>query len=67
MSEDGSRENQCYILARKIESKTAAVATDVIAFFFEDVPSRVLKTQTLDNGKEFNGHEEITALTGADI
>ena len=60
------RKSRC-ILARKIENKTAAVTTDAIVSLFEDMPSRVLKTLTLDNGKEFARHEEIAALTGADV
>ena len=56
-----------YTLAKKIEDKTAYATTEAIAVLFEDVPSRMLKTLTLDNGKEFAGHEEIAALTGVSI
>lgn len=56
-----------YILARKIKSKTANATTEAIVSLFEDVPSYALKTLTLDNGKEFAGHEEIAALTGMSV
>ncbi len=56
-----------YTLARKIKDKTACVTTEAIVSLFEDVPSRMLKTLTLDNGKEFAGHEAIAALTSANI
>ena len=56
-----------YTLAKKIEDKTACVTTEAIVSLFDDVPSRMLKTLTLDNGKEFAGHEEIAALTSASI
>ena len=56
-----------YILARKIENKTAGITTEAIVSLFDDIPSRVLKTLTLDNGKEFAGHEEIASLTGASV
>ena len=56
-----------YTLARKIEDKTACVTTEAIVSLFDNVPSRMLKTLTLDNGKEFAGHEEIAALTSASI
>ncbi len=56
-----------YILARKIANKTADATTEAIVSLFEDVPLCALKTLTLDNGKEFAGHEEIAALTGASV
>lgn len=56
-----------YTLAKKIADKTAGVTTEAIVALFEDVPSSMLKTLTLDNGKEFAGHEEIAALTSASI
>ena len=56
-----------YTLAKKIEDKTAYVTTEAIAALFENVPSRMLKTLTLDNGKEFAGHEEIAALTDVSV
>ena len=56
-----------YILAKKIEDKTAYATTEAIVALFENVPSRMLKTLTLDNGKEFAGHEEIAALTDVSV
>ena len=56
-----------YTLAKKIDNKTACVTTEAIVSLFEDVPSRMLKTLTLDNGKEFAGHEEIAALTDVSV
>lgn len=56
-----------YLLARKIKSKTANATTEAIVSLFEDMPSYALKTLTLDNGKEFSGHEEIAALTGMSV
>lgn len=56
-----------YTRAKKIEDKTAGVTTEAIVALFEDVPFSMLKTLTLDNGKEFAGYEEIAALTGANV
>lgn len=38
-----------------------------VTTIYHDVPSYALKTLTLDNGKEFAGREEITALTGLSV
>ena len=56
-----------YLLARKIKNKTADTTTEAIVSLFNSVPSCMLRTLTLDNGKEFAGHEEIAALTGARV
>ena len=56
-----------YLMAWKIDNKTADLTKEVIVSLFEDMPSRMIKTLTFDNGKEFAGHEEIAALIGAKV
>ena len=65
----GKRVNfQCRLGVKTIcRLTTAYVTTEAIVSLFEDVPSRMLKTLTLDNGKEFAEHEEIAALTSASV
>ena len=48
-----------YVLAEKLESKDATIVSQAITTLFYSVPNKLLKTLTLDNGKEFFNFKEI--------
>ena len=56
-----------YSLMKKIENKTAEMTTGAIVSLFSGVAPEALKTLTLDNGKEFSGHKEISRMAGLPV
>lgn len=53
-----------YVWAAKLESKNAKETSDAIVGALDGIRA---KTLTLDNGKEFAGHEDVNASIGVDV
>jgi IS30 family transposase len=49
-----------FMLAGKAKNRTSAAVGQRMIALFEQVPTERRKTLTLDNGKEFAGHEQVT-------
>jgi transposase, IS30 family len=54
-------------LVGRTDTKEAKEVTAVLCAMFARVPKRTYVGMTLDNGKEFAGHEELTRRTGLDV
>ena len=50
-----------YVLLGKVRDRRATTVRRVITRLFQPLPSRLRKTLTLDNGKEFAEHEQLAA------
>ena len=55
-----------YTLIRKINRKTSLLLNSAISELTEGIKERFI-TMTVDNGREFAGHEEITSKLGVDV
>lgn len=56
-----------YLLLGKVCDRKAATVREAIMQLFEPLPSRLRKTLTLDNGKEFAEHEQLAAATALHV
>jgi len=56
-----------YSLVGRIPNKEAATTRDCICELYQSIPSKARLSLTLDNGKEFFNHEEITKRLGMPI
>ena len=56
-----------YLIIRKIKRKTAEQTAKAMIDIFKNVPRKLRKTSTLDNGSEFVKHEEVTSNTNIKI
>ena len=53
-----------YTLARKLETNTAQAFREAVQAMFADIPVRLRRTLTLDNGSEMNEFEALEENTG---
>jgi IS30 family transposase len=56
-----------YLLLGKVCDRKAATVREAMVQLFQPLPSRLRKTLTLDNGKEFAEHEQLAAATALDV
>ena len=56
-----------YLLARKLEFNTAESFREAVEMMFQDIPVRLRRTLTLDNGSEMNEFEALEEHTGTTI
>lgn len=56
-----------YLLLGKVRDRQAATVRAAMERLFEPLPSRLRKTLTLDNGKEFAEHERLAAATALHV
>ena len=52
-----------YLLLGKVHDRQAATVREAMTELFQPLPTRLRKTLTLDNGKEFAEHEQLAATT----
>lgn len=52
-----------YLLLGKVQDRRAATVREAMTQLFQPLPARLRKTLTLDNGKEFAEHEQLSAFT----
>ena len=56
-----------YLLARKLEFNTAEAFREAVELMFKDMPVRLRRTLTLDNGSEMNEFEVLEENTGTTV
>ena len=56
-----------FTLLGRTDTKEAGEVTAVLSAMFHEVPNAARVGVTLDNGKEFAGHEELARRTGLDV
>lgn len=56
-----------YTLARKLEANTAQAFRQAVELMFQDIPVRLRRTLTLDNGSEMNEFETLEEHTGTTV
>jgi transposase, IS30 family len=56
-----------YLLAAKLEARQSAAVNRASQQLFARLPAQLRRTLTLDNGKEFASHEELSRWTGMAI
>lgn len=56
-----------YLVAYKMDHKTAQELVDGASRAFRDIPRRYKKTFTVDNGKEFAMHKELARCLGGEV
>jgi len=56
-----------YLLAAKLDACKSKEVNRASKRLFGKLPDRLRKTLTLDNGKEFSSHEELSRVTGLKI
>jgi IS30 family transposase len=56
-----------YTLARKLESNTATAFREAVQIMYQDIPVRLRRTLTLDNGSEMNEFEALEEKTGTTV
>ena len=56
-----------YLLARKLEFNTAQAFREAVQIMFQDLPVRLRRTLTLDNGSEMNEFEALEENTGTAV
>lgn len=56
-----------YLLAAKLKARQSAEVNRASQHLFTSIPAKLRRTLTLDNGKEFTRHEELSRLTGMAI
>ena len=52
-----------YLLLGKVHDRQAATVREAMTELFQPLPTRLRKTLTLDNGKEFAEHKQLAATT----
>ena len=56
-----------YLLARKLEFNTAQAFREAVEIMYRDIPVRLRRTLTLDNGSEMNEFEALEENTGTTV
>ncbi len=56
-----------YLVVAKLADKSASTMTNVSVKALQRIPKKMLKTLTVDNGKEFSGFKELEEKTGLSI
>ena len=56
-----------YMMAWNTGTKCAKKMSQTVNNIFKNIPAKLKKTLTLDNGLEFSGHSTISKQTGLDV
>ena len=56
-----------FVMLDKLDERTAQAKLDTQVRRYTEIPQRLRRTITHDNGKENSNHEQLTEQTGADI
>jgi IS30 family transposase len=56
-----------FVITAPLNTKTAAQTGEVLLRIFSNLPERVRRTITFDNGGAFAGHETLSSETGIQV